>query len=180
MINNKVSVSSAIRRVSILLATASMILAACSTDTIDAVVYRGEITRVHDGDSLHITPARGGQRVVVRLAGIDAPELAQAYGEVARDHLRSVVLNRNAQAHCYKADQYQRQLCTVFVDGADVNLQMISQGLAWHYKRFQHEQTKRDRLAYARSELDARRQRTGLWSEQSIAPWDFRAGQQTR
>jgi endonuclease YncB( thermonuclease family) len=58
-----------------------------------------------------------------------------------------------------------------------VNLVLVVDGWAWHYKKYAGEQSSSDRLLYASAEEDARSQRSGLWSDpHAIPPWDWRAG----
>lgn len=152
----------------------SLMQIACVANTVGTSSYRGEITRIHDGDSVHITPDNG-QRIVVRLAAIDAPELQQPFGMESRDFLRKFALNQQAVARCSKTDRYNRRVCSLYVDGEDAGLKMLKSGYAWHYKRFEDEQNSRERRTYARAESSAQNRRIGLWAAQAEAPWDFRA-----
>lgn len=146
---------------------------ACSTSPSIKNTYTGIVTKVHDGDSIHITPA-GQKRVVIRLAGIDAPELKQPFGIASRDKLRSMVLNQPAEARCHKVDRYKRQVCVVYFNGQDINLQMVKSGMAWHYKDYQGEQSQLQRWVYALAEITGRASDRGLWSGDSVAPWLYR------
>jgi hypothetical protein len=72
-----------------------------------------------------------------------------------------------------KRDRYERILGKVQLDGEDVNLEQIRAGLAWHYEKYQGEQTVSDRVAYSDAEMEARRQKLGLWSDTAaMPPWD--------
>ena len=154
------------------------LVASCYSTQQSTETLSGVVTRVHDGDSIHITPP-GRKRVIVRLAGIDAPELKQAFGVASRDALRAMILQRSAQAHCHKTDRYRRQVCVVMFEGRDINLQMVSGGHAWHYKHYEDEQSRQQRRDYARAEREARNQRRGLWGlDRHMAPWDFRRAAQ--
>ena len=42
--------------------------------------FEGVVTHVTDGDSLWVRPASGGAPRQIRLQGIDAPEICQAFG----------------------------------------------------------------------------------------------------
>lgn len=148
-------------------------LCGCSYNQPSTITVVGTVSKVHDGDSIHITPA-GDRRVIIRLAGIDAPELAQAFGLESRNLLSSLLLRREAEARCHKTDRYKRQVCVVYSGNVDVNLQMISSGLAWHYKQYENEQSREQRRAYSKAERNARRNALGLWSADYIAPWEFR------
>jgi endonuclease YncB( thermonuclease family) len=83
---------------------------------------------------------------------------------------------RTAIAECHKVDRYGRQVCRVIVSGVDVCLEQVRSGMAWHFKRYEHEQTEAHRRAYADAELEARQARVGLWSTpEQVAPWEWRA-----
>ena len=57
----------------------------------------------------------------------------------------------------------------------DVGLEQIRQGMAWHYKEYQHEQPTQERLVYAQEEENARASRVGLWKDSKpVAPWEWR------
>ena len=59
----------------------------------------------------------------------------------------------------------------------DAGLHLVASGMAWHFKRYAHEQQPADRAAYATAEDRARAERRGLWQEPGpIAPWDWRGG----
>ena len=47
----------------------------------------------------------------------------------------------------------------------DMNLRQIEAGLAWHYKKYQNEQTQSDRELYSEAEITAREAKRGLWRE---------------
>ena len=76
-----------------------------------------------------------------------------------------------------KLDRHGRTVAVVRLqDGTDVCLAQIEAGLAWHYKRYEHEQTPDDRARYAAAEIIARAAQRGLWRSQSpMEPWEFRA-----
>ncbi len=74
-----------------------------------------------------------------------------------------------------KRDRYGRIVGKVLLDGIDVSLEQVKAGLAWHYKKYQHEQSLEDRQLYAEAENKARDERLGLWRENNPnPPWEFR------
>lgn len=76
-----------------------------------------------------------------------------------------------------KQDRYKRKVGKVIINNTDINLQMIKQGLAWHYKKYQKEQTIEDAKKYAVAEVIARSKTLGLWSRPDyIEPWNWRKG----
>jgi endonuclease YncB( thermonuclease family) len=51
-----------------------------------------------------------------------------------------------------KFDRFQRMVGKVTVAGVDACLEQIRAGLAWHYKKYDREQSLEDRRAYAAAE----------------------------
>jgi endonuclease YncB( thermonuclease family) len=48
-------------------------------------------------------------------------------------------------------------------------------GLAWHYKRFENEQTPEERGRYSFAEDEARARHIGLWKDpKAMPPWEWR------
>ena len=63
----------------------------------------------------------------------------------------------------------------VLLDGEDMNLEQIKAGLAWHYKKYQNEQTPTDRKLYSKAEIKAREAKRGLWHDpEPVPPWEYR------
>jgi len=74
-----------------------------------------------------------------------------------------------------KTDRYGRTIGKIMLDGADVNIEQVKAGYAWHYKKYQNEQPTADKASYARAEDEARSQKLGLWADPSpTPPWEFR------
>lgn len=74
-----------------------------------------------------------------------------------------------------KMDKYGRYVGNIYVDGVDVNLEQIKADLAWHYKKYQEEQTASDRKAYSEAETKAKDAKLGFWSQASpTPPWEYR------
>jgi endonuclease YncB( thermonuclease family) len=82
------------------------------------------------------------------LAGIDAPEKAQVFGARSKANLARMVFSQNVTLDCRKFDRYRRELCAVFANGQDVNLEQIRGGMAWWYQKYQREQTPAERTPY--------------------------------
>lgn len=67
-------------------------------------------------------------------------------------------------------DKYGRTLARVMSNGQDIGEQLVNEGLAWHYKRFDND------AALAAAEAKARAARRGLWADREpIPPWELRA-----
>jgi micrococcal nuclease len=129
---------------------------------------------VHDGDTLRALD-EGNVEHKVRLVGIDAPELGQAFGRVARDRLRELALRQRVVVELHDRDRYGRDLATVVVEGASINRQMVAEGMAWHFTRYSSD------ADLAAAEAAARAARIGLWADAApVAPWQWRAGEAER
>lgn len=163
------------RTVSLLLALQVLLL---FVSTINAAyaepVILGKVIAIADGDTLTILD-EDKQQYRIRLAGIDAPERAQPFGDASRRNLSELAYGRLVAADCPKVDRYKRLVCVVRVDGSDVSFAQIKAGLAWHYKKYANEQSHGDREAYSDAEIEARVARRGLWAETAtIPPWEWR------
>lgn len=155
----------------ILLAT---LLAASPTWAQTLIV--GKVVALADGDTLTVLDADHVQHKI-RLGGIDTPERKQPFGQRAKQHLSDLVFGRTVEVEAEKLDRYGRRVGKVLIDGRDANLALVVAGLAWHYKKYQREQSEADRLLYALAEDEARARGLGLWRDPApIAPWDWRAG----
>jgi endonuclease YncB( thermonuclease family) len=111
----------------------------------------------------------------IRLAGIDAPEKAQAFGQRSKESLSDLLFDQRVTVETSKRDRYGRSVGTVLVDGLDANLEQVKRGMAWHYKTYEREQSPQERQDYAKAEEVARAARVGLWKDaQPVPPWDFR------
>jgi len=134
----------------------------------------GKVVGITDGDTLALLDATNTQHKI-RLAGIDSPEKNQPFGQVCKQNLSDLAYNRTVQIDWNKKDRYGRVIGKVLVDSQDVNLEQIRRGCAWHYKKYQNEQSPEDRVSYARAEDGARASRVGLWGESgAVAPWEWR------
>jgi len=139
-----------------------------------ADILTGKVVKITDGDTLYVLDATRTQHKI-RLAGIDAPERKQAYGLASRKHLGGLVAGRQVSVEYEKRDKYGRIVGKILVDGVDVCLEQVKTGFAWHYKKYQHEQTREDQRLYAEAENQAREGRLGLWRDKKpMAPWEHR------
>lgn len=139
-----------------------------------AEAYSGLVVSVADGDTVTLLDDTKRQHKV-RLAGIDAPEKAQAFGNVSRQHLAQLVFQKRVNIEYEKHDRYKREVGKILVARRDINLLQIEAGLAWHYKKYQSEQPPADRPTYSAAENYAASERRGLWRDPSpTPPWEFR------
>ncbi len=147
-----------------------------------------KVVKVADGDTVTIIDD-SGKKHRIRLAGIDAPEKNQSYGDVSTQGLIELLSGKTVTIEHEKRDRYKRIVGKVLVNppgevfcmaldcvkNIDVGLEQIKAGLAWHYKYYQMEQSEEDRRLYSEVEQEARRKQIGLWKDkESMAPWEWR------
>jgi endonuclease YncB( thermonuclease family) len=142
---------------------------------VSAATLTGKTVRVSDGDTIVIL-SEGNVQHKIRLQGIDAPERGQAYGTKSKEHLSDLLAGRFVVVEYDKRDRYGRIVGKVLVGGEDACLEQVSAGFAWHYKKYQNEQTETDRQLYSDAEIEARNAKRGLWQDpHAIPPWEYRA-----
>jgi micrococcal nuclease len=132
----------------------------------------GTVIKVFDGDSFIVAPAQG-ERIEVRLAGIDAPEKNQPYADIARAALRGMVLDQKLELEVLDVDRYGRKVARAFrvSDRMDINAELVRRGHVWVYRRHAYDE------ALYHLERDAREQKLGLWAlpdAEREPPWRWR------
>ncbi|MDA8239583.1 MAG: thermonuclease family protein [Nitrospiraceae bacterium] len=140
----------------------------------------GKVMQVKDGDTVTISPEDGGSFFVCRLYGIDAPEVShrrfgqggQRYGEEASRELKRLILGQTVEVTTTGQQTYRREVCIIWKDGRDINLEMVRRGDAWAYRQY----LKRPYASeYIDAEREARENRRGLWQDANpTPPWEFR------
>jgi endonuclease YncB( thermonuclease family) len=86
-----------------------------------AEVLVGKVVAVADGDTITVLDDTKVQHKI-RLAGIDAPERKQPFGQRARERLSELVFGKTVQVETEKTDRYGRQVGKVLIEGRDANL----------------------------------------------------------
>ncbi|MFP5466885.1 MAG: thermonuclease family protein [Gammaproteobacteria bacterium] len=130
--------------------------------------FVARVIHVHDGDTLWVQPEDSGQRVKLRLDGVDAPEICQSGGEASRDALARHLQDRPIQVRTRQLDRYGRPLARLRIDDEDVGAWLVREGHAWSY-RYQN-----DAGPYVLQEFLARALGRGLFARAAEEPRDFR------
>jgi micrococcal nuclease len=135
----------------------------------DDAVLPGTVVGVVDGDTADVRLDSGMIRV--RLHAVDAPERDQPHGAASKQALSKLVYGKSVNVEPIEQDRYDRLVARIWLDGLDVNAEMIKQGAAWVYRRYA------DDPAYCVYEKAARDLKRGLWAlpvDQRAAPWEWR------
>jgi micrococcal nuclease len=115
------------------------------------------------------------------LAGIDTPETSkskrdpgQPFSQQAKKYLAGLILNKAVEIKYYGLDRYYRVLGVIFLEGKNINLEMIRAGLAEGYrgkppKGFNSK-------PYLQAEKEAKAAKRGMWSldDKYISPKEWR------
>lgn len=153
------------------------LLMACSAH---AEVLTGQVVGIADGDTITVLDG-SRQQHRIRLAGIDAPEKKQAFGERSRQNLAAMVFSKTVSVEWDKQDRYGRTVGKVKINGIDANLEQVKTGMAWWYEKYRKEQSPADQRRYAEAERQARAGRVGLWRDPApAAPWEWRSARRAR
>lgn len=132
------------------------------------------LDRVLDGDTIVVTDGSGATSTV-RLLGIDALEMHDedseklAFAFQSYELLKSLLKDKKLelQFDTDTSDKYGRTLAYVFVDGADVQQEMLTHGLTYAYRRFKI--VKEDEyIAYEKIARDAK---VGIWGNAGITDY---------
>ncbi len=127
-----------------------------------------KVERVQGGDSF-VAITENGTQLRVRLMGIDAPAVphgqlpGQPFGEAAQAHLARLIGGRTVRVVPYGREGSDRTLAVVFLGPTNVNVEMVTQGLAEVDRGAASPAYRRDlRVA----ERKARRDRVGMWGQE--------------
>jgi len=132
-----------------------------------------KVIRVVDGDTIVVSPNEK-----VRLIGVDTPETVHpkksiaCFGKEAKQFTRYAVEGKTIRLVMDKVnikrqhkDKYRRTLAYAYlIDGTMLNRELIRQGYAHAYTRFQF----RYLVEFRELERQARTQTIGLWSSCSV------------
>lgn len=139
----------------------------------------GRAVHIVDGDTFDLlTPEN--EKIRIRMHGVDAPEKSQDFGSVAKDGLGSLLDGAALRVVVADRDRYGRSVCDVWTSrpgGPEVwvNEALVRRGWAWHYSAYSRDA----RLAAA--EIDARREKAGLWAQPDpTPPWEYRKAKRTK
>ena len=120
------------------------------------------VKRVLDGDTIELDTGK-----TFRLNGITCPEKGEKYFQEAKDFTESKVLDEKVSLEYeekYKRDAYKRLLGYVFVNGENLNVELVKNGLCKVviYK-------KRAKLIYQdellEAETQAKQEKLGIWKK---------------
>ena len=132
--------------------------------------YSVRVVKIVDGDTF-IGLTNDRREVHFRLLGIDAPEKGQPFSEKSKEKLAELIAGKYVGIKAQqKPDRYGRLIVWAYTpEGKDVSAEMLKSGFSWHFRKYDNS------AFYSQLETEARKNRSGLWSDANpIAPWNFR------
>jgi endonuclease YncB( thermonuclease family) len=161
-------------------------LLCCIASGVQAETFTAKVLAVMDGDTLLIlreggseaagyppaAPLRGlrnGRPQKLRMANIDAPEKAQAFGKQSCASLLEMVGRKQVRIDTRAVDQYGRVIGLISIEGRSINQEQVRRGMAWEYSNHHSDKT------YIALQNEARQAKRGLWAQTAPqAPWQWR------
>lgn len=139
-------------------------------ETLSNKTFSAKVIGIMDGDTMEIL--YNNIPTKIRLAHIDCPEKRgkQPFGNNAKIALSELCFGRIVTIKGEKYDRYKRLIAVVINDKKqNVNQEMIKMGMAWHFTKYSKDSV------YAKLEIEARKNRVGLWQDKDpIEPWLWR------
>ena len=137
------------------------------------------ILSVGDGDTIRIQA--GSEKLTVRLACIDAPEISQnPHGIRSRDFLQKMLpLGTKITLRIQTKDRYGRSIAEVFTEQGNINQSIIEQGHGFVYRQYL---SSCNGSRYLSLERQAQKLGLGVWSTGSTGiqrPWDHRSNKRS-
>ena len=134
-----------------------------------------QVVGIADGDTVRLLIERAGSpaQVRLRLTEIDTPERGQPWGARARQALSRKLFRRQVLIASEGEDRYGRLLGRVYLNGRDINREMVREGHAWVYRQYSSD------IWLLEDERRAQKAGLGLWSlpeSQRVPPWEWRRG----
>ena len=159
--------------VSLLLAVLSAFILTSSSFARGPIrVVTGTVTKVSDGDTIHVTTPEQ-TKLKVRLYGIDAPETTktdrrgfiskpgQPYAKESWKALVSKVMWKHVRLEIIDIDRYRRMVCMVWINERNINLEMVREGHAEAYVEYLKEPYRPEFLS---AQQEAQLKKIGIWS----------------
>lgn len=138
-----------------------------------------KVIQVYDGDT--IRAKSHDIYIKVRLVGIDAPETSkkkdqtqQPYSRRSKKYLTELILNKTVGIKFYGLDKYDWIWGVLFLEGKNINFEMVHMGMAEAYRGKQ--QKGFNPFPYLSAEEEARAVVRGMWrlGNEYISPKEWR------
>ena len=128
----------------------------------------GKVIHIVDGDTFDLL-TEDTVKIRIRLNGIDCPERKQDYYQVCKDALSTYIFGKDVTLITHGKDRWKRVIADVYMNKEYINLKMVENGFAWHFKKYSKD------INLAKAEENARKKKAGIWKMKNPeAPWNYR------
>ncbi|MCF6361616.1 MAG: thermonuclease family protein [Cyclobacteriaceae bacterium] len=127
-----------------------------------------QILEVVDGNTLKVSTIED-DTFIVRLKGVDAPELGQEFGQESLNYLKKLVADKNILVEYSGKDRWGNRLVYVTTkNGKSINEMMIKEGFGWVDRFFVSQENLMELQKVAQTK------NSGLWvKDEPMAPWVY-------
>lgn len=131
--------------------------------------FWGKVISIKDGDTVVVIDTLNVQ-TTLRLAEVDCPEKAQAFGTKAKQFTSDEIYLKQVKYIVTDIDRYGRSIAKIYYNNNKyLSEEIIRNGFGWHYKKYSTSKL------LAKLEEEARKNKRGLWIDPNpIYPSDFR------
>jgi endonuclease YncB( thermonuclease family) len=137
--------------------------------SLNSAYKAGTVIKIIDGDTFDLLTTEKNT-IRVRMNGIDCPERKQDFYKASKDALAKYIFKKEVNLLTTGRDRNRRTIAVVYCNEKNINLAMIQDGFAWHYKKYSTDSS------FAKAEKRARIAKRGLWKMNNpVAPWQFRS-----
>lgn len=123
--------------------------------------FDAEIINCHDGDTCRAKYK--SEKIKIRFSGIDAPEIKQREGKLSKQYLNDTLTGKTVQLEC-NGKSYDRLTCLVFLNGVEINQQMVDKGFAFDSPKY-------SKGKYQQAMLQAQTAKLGIWKSIETSPF---------
>lgn len=142
-----------------LCAIAASISVSAQVQSLVGTRFDARVVSIVDGDTFDAVPVGSTSGTVrIRLHGIDTPESSEPFSGAATRSARVLLFDQRATVEGRDVDQYGRLVARVTVQGADVRVKLLEEGLACHWVKYSSE------AVLAAAEAKAQAQGRGFWA----------------
>lgn len=129
------------------------------------------VSQIFDGDSFDAQ--YNGEKIRIRLYGIDSPEKKQTYGTQSRKALQEILDNNPlAFVDTLYHDPYGRAVSIVYFEHTNIQEMLLQNGETWVYTQF-CDTTICDK--WKNLQKQAKKENKGLWQNKNpLPPWQWR------
>lgn len=133
----------------------------------------GRVTEAVNGKTVVVEV--DGRKLIAEIQYIEVPEAEQPLYSTVREHLEKLTLAKTVE---FRPQGFApgKAFGQLYIGGADVAVQMLRDGAAWHIKAEKSGQSAAESGEYQFHQEQAKQEKRGVWGVAGMKPaWEFRA-----